>query len=281
MKFRFDLVYWADLNYESPQDPDEGDENDPRYLTFPYQPGSEEGPRERISVRDRLKRTMSRTIESGLELLFIKGDAIAGIDRIADIAIKRMFADLDTYYRGKSRINPDADAKEEFKKRLVEKLRKYRKYKIMLVAHSMGSIIAYDTLMDLGSRESIDRFVTIGSPLGLPVVIKKILKEQGREINSKSRPVTPESIRVRWDNLSDLDDKIALVYSLEKEFAPSLHGVKPVDYIVQNNYCYKGKNNPHKVYGYLMCPEFSEIAYRFISEESFWRRIINRIFGIV
>ena len=83
------------------------------------------------------------------------------------------------------------------------------------------------------------------------------------------------------DNLSDLDDKIALVYSLEKEFAPSMHGVKPVDYIVQNNYHYKGKNNPHKVYGYLMCPEFSEIAYRFISEESFWRRIINRISGIV
>ena len=279
--FRFDLVYWADLNYESPQDPDERDENDPRYLTFPYQPGSGEGPRERISVRERLKKTMSRMIESGLELLFIKGDIIAGIDRIADIAIKRMFADLDTYYSGKSRINPDVDAKEEFKKRLLEKLRKYRKYKIMLVAHSMGSIIAYDTLMDLGNRKIVDHLVTIGSPLGLPVIIKKILKDQGREINSKSRPATPESIREGWDNLSDLDDKIALVYSLEKEFAPSMHGVKPVDYIVQNNYHYKGKNNPHKVYGYLMCPEFSEIAYRFISEESFWRRIINRISGIV
>ncbi|MDX9800258.1 MAG: hypothetical protein RBT69_02845 [Spirochaetia bacterium] len=278
-KFRFDLVYWADINYESPQDPDEGDENDPRYLTFPFQPGLEENSGERISVRERLKKTMSRTIESGLELLFLRGDAISGIDRIADIAIKRMFADLDTYYHGKSRINPDLDAKEEFKARLVEKLRKYKKYKIMLVAHSMGSIIAYDTLMDMenSGTGTIDQLVTIGSPLGLPVIVKKILKEQGSEINSIIRPITPGSIKEKWDNLSDLDDKIALVYSLEKEFAPSLRGVKPVDYIVQNNYYYMGKNNPHKVYGYLMCPEFSDIAYRFVSEESLWRRFVNLI----
>ncbi len=282
-KFRFDLVYWADLNYESPQDPDEGDENDPRYLTFPYQgksaSGQEADETASVSVREKIRRSVRKTIETGLDLLFLRGDEISGIDKIADIAIKRMFSDLDVYFRGECLNKPGANARKEFRSRLSEKLRKYRRYEIMLVAHSMGSIIAYDTLYDMGKRQDIDYFVTIGSPLGIPVVIKKILKEQGKGISGSLLPSSPDAIVKGWYNLSDLDDRIALVYNLEKEFAPSVRGIRPADSIVRNNYYYKGKSNPHKVYGYLQCPEFSEIAFRFLTEEPGWKKAVRKIFG--
>ncbi len=313
-KFRFDLVYWADLNYETPENPDEWDENNPEYLSSPYTPYEES---EFNKVKEQLKRGINKTIESGLDLLFLRDGEISGFDKIADIAIKKMFSDLYIYYTGDCVAKPGINAKKEFRLRLLEKLEKYKKYHIMLIAHSMGSIIAYDTLMEINKKYKIDYFITIGSPLGLPVVIKKILIEQKKNIggepilpdneifqfsntmlqneqedsffNNKiihdsradgevgnnviqhihdSNEIilpTPETIIKKWYNLSDIDDRVALVGNLEKKFAVSSREIKPSDITVRNNYIYKGKSNPHKVYGYLRSPEFSKIAYEFIT----------------
>ena len=43
----------------------------------------------------------------------------------------------------------------------------------MLIAHSMGSIIGFDVLTFLATDIKINTFITIGSPLGLPVIIKQ------------------------------------------------------------------------------------------------------------
>ena len=37
--FHFELVYWADLNYEKPLDPNINDKDDPLYIINPYVPG--------------------------------------------------------------------------------------------------------------------------------------------------------------------------------------------------------------------------------------------------
>lgn len=272
--FVFDLVYWADLNYETPEDPDEDNEENPKFVTFPYVPAGEEN---NESFRERLRRGVRRTIESGLDMLFLRGEEISGLDRIADLAIRRMFEDLDIYYTGDCRAKPGVNAKKEFRKRLTDKLRKYRGYRIMLVAHSMGSIIAYDTLMLFGKRKRVDYFVTLGSPLGLPVFLKKFLIEQGKEVKNENLPSSPDAIRKGWFNLSDLDDRIALVYALEKQFSPSARGIRPVDYVIRNNYYYRGKSNPHKIYGYLRSPEFSLIAYNFLCGESALKRFFKNI----
>ena len=90
----------------------------------------------------------------------------------------------------------------------------------MLIAHSMGSIIAYDVLRDLGRELTgmqVDHLVTIGSPLGMPYVLYKIRQE-----NASIR--TPSIVR-RWTNLADRRDPIAVDVHLADEFEPNDRGV--------------------------------------------------------
>ena len=304
-KFKFDLVYWADLNYQTPENPDDWDENNPEFLSAPYVPYEES---EFKKVKEQLKRGVRKTIEYGLEFLFLKDGEISGIDKILDIAMKKKFVDLYTYYTGDCLAKPGVNAKKEFRQRLLEKLKKYKRYQIMLLAHSMGSIIAYDTLLELIKKPNIDYFITIGSPLGLPVVINKILIEQKKK-NSSNKiisdnyqqgktnssvsdgvtgnneiiPPVPESVAKKWYNVADIEDKIAFVNKIEKKFAPSAKNITPFDVAVRNNYIYKGKSNPHKIYGYLRSKELSQIIYDFISDtwlqrfKNFIRRPFARV----
>ena len=57
---------------------------------------------------------------------------------------------------------------------LANALKKHRRKKILLIGHSMGSIIAYDVLTQYATMVPVDTFVTIGSPLGIPVIKSKI-----------------------------------------------------------------------------------------------------------
>jgi triacylglycerol esterase/lipase EstA (alpha/beta hydrolase family) len=60
---------------------------------------------------------------------------------------------------------------------LAETLVKHRRKKILLIAHSMGSIIAWDVLTKMVPQIKIHTLVTIGSPLGNPVVRSRILSD--------------------------------------------------------------------------------------------------------
>jgi hypothetical protein len=290
-RFKFDLVYWADLNYETPENPADWDENNPEYLSAPYIPHEES---EFEKVKDQLKKGVKKTIESGLDLLFLRDGEISGFDKIVDIAIGKKFSDLYIYYTGDCAAKPGVNAKKEFRERLLKKLKKYRRCEVMLIAHSMGSIIAYDTLLEIAKKPDVDYFVTIGSPLGLPVVINKILIEQRKKLvvgkvdshndmpaggneDSENIPPTPEAIAKKWYNIADVDDKIAIVCEIEKKFALSTKNIRPFDIAVHNNYIYKGKSNPHKIYGYLRSKELSQIIYEFITDT--WLQRLKNFFA--
>jgi hypothetical protein len=160
---------------------------------------------------------------------------------------------LGTYYR-------DADKRALLRKRLADKLIEHEGKRTMLVAHSMGSIVAYDVLRDLGgARPSmvVDHFVTLGSPLGLPLVLDKIRRE-----NPSVR--TPSMVR-RWTNLADRRDPVAFDAHLGDEFEANGRGVAVEDALVLNGYVTReGKRNHHKIYGYLRAPEFSQVLKNFI-----------------
>jgi hypothetical protein len=138
----------------------------------------------------------------------------------------------------------------------------------------MGSIITYEVLQLLKDELDIDTLVTIGSPLGQPVVISKILAELHQTAHEQLKPQTPENIRKNWFNLSDLEDNVAMNYNLADDYAASSRGIQPEDNEVYNNYTYEQKRNPHKAYGYLRTPEISEIIYQFLSRDrskfGFW-----------
>ena len=91
----------------------------------------------------------------------------------------------------------------------------------------------------------------------------------------------PDNILKGWYNLSDLDDKIAINYNLGDDFDPNIRQIGPRDVIVYNTYEYKGKKNPHAIFGYLRTPEMSELIDKFLKFKSpnIFSRAIRKIGG--
>jgi pimeloyl-ACP methyl ester carboxylesterase len=147
--------------------------------------------------------------------------------------------------------------------RLAEVLRKYSGRDILLIAHSMGSIISFDVLSQTTPDVNINTLVTIGSPLGMPLIIKKILVEQGRDFKKDRQPVVPDNIVKSWYNFSDTDDPVAINYNLADDYRANSRGIAPKDCIIYNNYVNNGDRSPHKLYGYLRAPEVSHVIYDF------------------
>jgi Lecithin:cholesterol acyltransferase len=272
--FHFELVYWADLNYGKSLDLNISDEDDPLFLRHPYIPGKETNE----PANQDLKKKILDKIEIGMDKIFLKENTISGLEHITDLAIRKMFIDLDIYYHGNCRTDQRLNAKIAFRERLASVLKKYRKHEIMLVAHSMGTIISYDTLTQSVPNIKIDTFITLGSPLGNSLILKKILEEQNIQITEKSQPKTPQNIRTNWFNFADLNDKVALNYNLYDDFASNARGIKPTDVIINNNYVYNGQNNHHKVYGYLRSLQVAKVISEFLDyKDNFLTRLLKRL----
>jgi len=131
---------------------------------------------------------------------------------ITDKIIHRYFKDLEAYF-SQAAIKTEAQqslAKDVIRRRLCSVLRKHQDEDILLIAHSMGSIISYDVLTRSDPKFEIDTFMTIGSPLGLPVITSRIFSEQGRPEALAQKVKTPDAIRKNWFNFSDIEDKVAV-----------------------------------------------------------------------
>lgn len=112
----------------------------------------------------------------------------------------------------------------------------------VLIAHSQGSMIAYDVLSRLDPAEfDIALFITIGSPLALTEV-----KDQIKILTGQKKLLVPRCVR-RWINVADRLDPVALDANLAKEYAPR-DGVKVEDVRVKNP---DGPKHAHSGTGYL------------------------------
>lgn len=81
----------------------------------------------------------------------------------------------------------------------------------VILAHSMGTVIAYDCLKRVGGCPQVDGLLTIGSPLGLDEVQDRLRPEWSRD-----RGFPSERVRSRWVNVYDRLDPVA-------GFDPALH----------------------------------------------------------
>lgn len=264
--FAFELVYWADLFYERPQDPLIVDESDPCYLDDPYVPGENLHSSEKKKA---IKKKVLTFLEKQLDDLFFDEKKGIKAEKISEFLVQKLFRDLDVYYHRNCVVPAFASkkAKDELRKRLSDVLHKYRRKKIMLIAHSMGTIISYDVLSHTAKDVHVDTFITIGSPLGLPLIMKKIFDERGMDFKKGVKTPTPENITRSWLNFSDLSDPVAMNYDLADDYAPNSRGVRPVDYIVDNDYTYRKKRNHHKLYGYLRASEVAKAIREFLENK--------------
>ena len=181
--YDFRMVYWRNLLYKHPLHDDKDFYFDALFNEEPYgraAPGSLK--KHRDSILDEARRVASNVLGNGVDRVkqWFGFDGLVG-DRI----LGKLLRDLAFYYEDDRKIrgsdgNLDS-VKTVLRKTLSDVILGERDKDLMIVAHSMGSIIAYDALRDLGQTDpglQIKRFVTIGSPLGLPYVKGKIIKER-------------------------------------------------------------------------------------------------------
>ncbi len=268
--FRFELVYWADVLHSEPLDPNMTDEHNPLFIREPYSPFADYV----YQQPDDHRRKTLDYIEKKMDRLFLNKDLSINFSGISDLIINHFFKDLAVYYS--SRRSGGKLVRDVIRKRLIDVLQKHRRKHILLLSHSMGTIISYDVLINAREDFFIDTFVTMGSPLGLPIMQSRIAVEQKLKYDSLLSLKTPEKVVRNWFNLSDLEDIIALNYNLADDYGPNSKGIRARDIIVYNNYKVKGTRNPHKIYGYLSVPDAGQIVYDFIIRDK--NRIMKKLY---
>lgn len=124
----------------------------------------------------------------------------------------------------------------------------------VLIAHSQGSIIAFETLKELGKSVDVPLLVTIGSPLGI------------QEVQDNLAPPLriPPCVR-KWMNFADLLDPVALDKGLSIDFMPA---GRIVDIRVVNADSLRIRGfNPHSGPGYLRTGEVRESVRRELADD--------------
>ncbi len=118
----------------------------------------------------------------------------------------------------------------------------------VVVAHSLGSIVAYRVLRELGAAAQVRGLITVGSPLGLHTV-RKLLSPPARTF-----PAGVDS----WVNAFDSADIVAL--------HPLDNAAWPVSPAIANHASVKNHtSNHHGISGYLDDPTVARAIYEALS----------------
>jgi len=133
----------------------------------------------------------------------------------------------------------------------------------VVIAHSQGSMIAYDALMSLPADQfEIDLFVTIGSPLGL-----KEVQDQLKIITGQKKGLAVPPVVKRWVNVADPLDPVCADKRLAGDYA-AINGVAVEDFVQWNT---DSPRDPHSGSGYLRLSEVRGPVRAAIDRELFQR----------
>ena len=133
--------------------------------------------------------------------------------------------------------------------------------RVLLIGHSLGSVIAYDTLWELSHGDGrtdgrVDLFMTLGSPLARPMILRGV---RGAQHCGADR--FPHNV-ARWQNFSARGELTALhprlgPYYGEMVESGLLESLEDVTGFY-NHYRDRGKLDVHTSYGYLITRPVAE-----------------------
>lgn len=271
-KFHFEMVYWADIMYPLPLDPRIKDPDHELHIEEPYIAEPIPTPTIRYTPWHLMKLTYDRL----KEILFLSKNGLANYRLPFNFVVKKSFKDLAAYYdeeQSKAEFLDQLPVKQLIRNRLRRFLYKNRNKRILIVAHSMGSIITYDVLLLLQNIYDIDTFVSMGSPMGLPLLRENIARDHQLTYEEGDLLPTPENIG-QWFNLSDKEDHFAVFDKLAEFYAPNSKQVAPTDLLINNDYKAWVTGNAHKSFGYLRTPEMGKIMADFLNKkpDTIWKK---------
>lgn len=180
------------------------------------------------------------------------------IEYIATSDMKATLVDILRYFKNEKFVA------SEIRKRVGETILNAwdEGCEILLIGHSLGSVIAYDVLWELSRRQKsdlkIDLFMTIGSPLGLNFVRHRLLAAGERGAFR-----FPDNIR-RWENLSAIGEMTALDRHFANDYSAMIKH-KLVESITDHTDLktyFRGEEglNVHKCYGYMINEAVSAVV---------------------
>lgn len=126
--------------------------------------------------------------------------------------VKRTFADVHAYFFG-----GDGEAMRERLRTTLAEV----DGPVVVVAHSLGSIIAYDVLAEAGAAREVPLLVTVGSPLGVTEVQDLV-----------RTPLQVPAGVATWRNVADGRDLVALDRTVRPEYPPA---ERTRDFLVVND----------------------------------------------
>jgi hypothetical protein len=242
----FRLAAWNHVYYhdELPDIPD------PEWIdALIAKPGpSEEDRRELTSPKRRAVRWAYRFVDSFPKVLSL----------FPDSQLRNTVEEVDRYFE-----NDEGIAKQV---RAIVKDDLHEKFdtgsRVMLMAHSLGSVIAYDALWQLThvnkKPDWVDVFISMGSPLGSRYVQRRLCGADARGTRRY-----PHNIH-HWHNVSAIGDLTAADPHLSNDFKPmvKLGLLKELKDIHDAWNWYRNADGiyPHRCYGYMISPKVAQLV---------------------
>jgi len=179
-------------------------------------------------------------------------DHVPWLIRILPEEVRGTAREMDRYFN-----NSDGVARR-IRDLLKQALRQAldRQDNVLLIGHSLGSVIAYDTLWELSNLDGVTGkvdFLTLGSPMGLHYFQHRLLG-----MNGNAKKSYPSLIR-HWVNFSAEGDVASLNQNLKESFSPMLElglveSIQDHCHGIYNFFRNDVGLNCHRSYGYLVNP---------------------------
>ncbi|MEU0247329.1 hypothetical protein ABZ192_23965 [Streptomyces sp. NPDC006235] len=142
--------------------------------------------------------------------------ALSGSRFFAGVTLRAMVFDLKQVHA----YLTDPDLRAQALARVADQIREDTQ---VVVAHSLGSVVAYEALC-VRPGHRVKALVTIGSPLGIKNLILHRLQPAPVTLDGPPRAVWPGPAGLVWTNLADEGDVVALVKDLRPAFGKQVRG---------------------------------------------------------